>query len=324
MAAGHNVDLFETYKLIVAMAARAQVFSGGGRRSDAAVTMAAQPDLPTPPLVWKHLIEFYKACYPAFEHELNTYARHMDRIAVMVSNKGLLILDHAWRSLVFETSSSFLPGGAIPAAIAVELHFVFTHHLRPAPDAAALSCSNCGRQHRAEECPSFVLAFKHAPDPSDPRQRRCRSSSRRAARSPSESLSPPPLPQPLVVPPELASQVRTAPGQAQARRQVHGQRVGAVHLQALRGEAGVPFRFDLQVLALGQRHLPHPHPQLSSTSATPCGGATGSAYHRSLHCLQVLFFHLFCIKNKSLSFALCVEAALVDAKRAPVRPVAVA
>ena len=51
-------------KLIAATAARAQVFSGGGRRSDAAVTMAAQPDLPTPPLVWKHLIEFYKACYP--------------------------------------------------------------------------------------------------------------------------------------------------------------------------------------------------------------------------------------------------------------------
>jgi len=108
---------------------------------------------------------------------------------VLVSNKGLLILDHAWRSLVFETSSSFLPGGAIPAAIAVELQFVITHHLRPAPDAAALSCSNCGRQHRAEECPSFALAFKHAPDPSDPRQRRGRSSSRRAARSPSESLS---------------------------------------------------------------------------------------------------------------------------------------
>ena len=128
---------------------------------------------------------------PAFEHELNAYARHMDRIAVLVSNKGLLILDHAWRSLVFETSSSFLPGGAIPAAIAVELQFAITHHLRPAPDAAALSCSNCGRQHRAEECPSFALAFKHAPDPSDPRQRRGRSSSRRAARSPSESLSPP-------------------------------------------------------------------------------------------------------------------------------------
>jgi hypothetical protein len=32
---------------------------------------------------------------PAFEHELNAYARHMDRIAVLVSNKGLLILDHA-------------------------------------------------------------------------------------------------------------------------------------------------------------------------------------------------------------------------------------
>ena len=90
MAAGHNVDLVETYKLIAATAARAQVFFGGGRRSDAAVTMAAQPDLPTPPLVWKHLVEFYKACYPAFED-----ARHMDRIAVLVSNTGLLILDHA-------------------------------------------------------------------------------------------------------------------------------------------------------------------------------------------------------------------------------------
>ena len=92
---------------------------------------------------------------------------------------------------MFETSSSFLPGGAIPAAIAVELHFVFTHHLRPAPDAAALSCSNCGRQHRAEECPSFVLAFKHAPDPSDPRQRRCRSSSR-GLPAPPLNHSPPP------------------------------------------------------------------------------------------------------------------------------------
>ena len=89
MAAGHNVDLFETYKLIVAMAARAQVFSGGGRRSDAAVTMAAQPDLPTPPLVWKHLMEFYKACYPDFEPELTPYVRIMERIAVLVTNKGL-------------------------------------------------------------------------------------------------------------------------------------------------------------------------------------------------------------------------------------------
>ena len=95
VAAGHNVDLFETYKLIAATAARAQVFSGSGRRSDAAVTMAAQPDLPTPRLVWKGLMEFYIKCYPGFEPELARYVPLMERIAVMVSNKGLLILDHA-------------------------------------------------------------------------------------------------------------------------------------------------------------------------------------------------------------------------------------
>ncbi len=63
-----------------------------------------------------------------------------------------------------------------PAIIAVEFQFVITHHLRPAPDAAALSCSNCGRQHRAEECPSFTLSLKHTSDPSGSRQRRGRSS----------------------------------------------------------------------------------------------------------------------------------------------------
>ena len=110
----------------------------------------------------------------------------MERIAVLVSNRGCLILDNGWRSYAFENGAPFLPGGAFPAAIAVEFQFVITHHLRPAPDAAALS-SNCGRQHRAEECPSFTLSFKHTPDPSDSRQRRGRSSSRRAARSPSES-----------------------------------------------------------------------------------------------------------------------------------------
>ena len=66
-----------------------------------------------------------------------------------------MILDNVWRSFVFENGVSFLPGGAFPAIIAVEFQFVITHHLRPAPDAAAFTCSNCGRQHRAEECPSF-------------------------------------------------------------------------------------------------------------------------------------------------------------------------
>jgi hypothetical protein len=116
----------------------------------------------------------------------------MERIAVLVTNRGFLILDHAWRSAVFENGTSFLPGGAFPAAIEVEFQFVIARHLRPAPDAAALTCSNCGCQHRAEECPSFTLAFKHTSDPSGSRQRRGRSSSRMPARSPSESLSPPP------------------------------------------------------------------------------------------------------------------------------------
>ena len=54
-AAGLFVDLYEAYKLTAATAARAQMFAG--RRSDAAVTMTAQPDLPTPPLMWKHLMD---------------------------------------------------------------------------------------------------------------------------------------------------------------------------------------------------------------------------------------------------------------------------
>ena len=151
--------------------------------------------------------------------------------------------------------------------------------------AATVAVNTARRSAPASRWPSSTRPTRPTPDSA--------AAVRRAVGCPLPlriTLPPPPLPQPLVVPPELASQVRTAPGQAQARRQVHGQRVGAVHLQALRGDAGVPFRFGLQVLALGQRHLPHPHPQLSSTSATPCGGATGSAYHRSLHCLQVLFF----------------------------------
>ena len=150
-------------------------------------------------------MEFYIKCYPSFEAELAPFMRIMERIAVLVSNRGLLILDHNWRSSVFENGTSFLPGGAFPAAIEVEFQFVIARHLRPAPDAAALTCSNCGCQHRAEECPSFTLSFKHTPDPSDARLRRGRSSSRRATRSPSESLAPPP-PQPVVGPFELASQ----------------------------------------------------------------------------------------------------------------------
>ena len=143
-------------------------------------------------------MEFITKCYPAFEPDLTPYIRTMERIAVLVTNIGLLILDHAWRSAVFENGTSFLPGGAFPAAIEVEFQFVIAHHLRPAPDAAALICSNCGCQHRAVECPSFTLSFKHTPVPSDARLRRGRSSSRRATRSPSESL--------VVGPLELASQ----------------------------------------------------------------------------------------------------------------------
>ena len=85
-AAGRFVDLYEAYKLTAATAARAQMFAG--RRSDAAVAMAAQPDLPTPPLMWKHLMDFLLKCYPAFEHELARYVALMERIAVLVSTTG--------------------------------------------------------------------------------------------------------------------------------------------------------------------------------------------------------------------------------------------
>ena len=91
-AAGLCVDLFEAYKLTAATAARAQMFAG--RRSDAAVAMAAQPDLPTPPLMWKHLMEFYIKCYPGAEPEITPYVRIMERIAVLVSNRGFFILDN--------------------------------------------------------------------------------------------------------------------------------------------------------------------------------------------------------------------------------------
>ena len=138
------MDLYDAYKATATLAARSQMFAG--RRADAAVAMAAQPDLPTPPIMWKHLMDFYGKCYPGFEPELERYVPLMERIAVLVSNRGFLILDHAWRSWVFENGGSFLPGGAFPAPIAVEFQFVIAHHLRPAPDAAALNCSNCGCQ----------------------------------------------------------------------------------------------------------------------------------------------------------------------------------
>ena len=102
-------------------------------------------------------MEFIIKCYPGFEPELARYVPLMERIAVLVSNRGLLILDHAWRSWAFENGASFLPGGAFPAPIASNLSSRTTC---ARPDAAALSCSNCGCQHRAEECPSFTLSFK--------------------------------------------------------------------------------------------------------------------------------------------------------------------
>jgi hypothetical protein len=54
-AAAIFVNLYDAYKFTASTAARAQMFAG--RRSDAAVAMAAQPDLPTPPLMWKHLMD---------------------------------------------------------------------------------------------------------------------------------------------------------------------------------------------------------------------------------------------------------------------------
>jgi hypothetical protein len=86
------VHLYEAYKFMATTAARAQMFVG--RRSDAAVAMAAQPDLPTPPLMWRHLMEFLVKCFPSFEPELTPYVRIMERIAVLVSNRGFLILDN--------------------------------------------------------------------------------------------------------------------------------------------------------------------------------------------------------------------------------------
>jgi hypothetical protein len=153
--------------------------------------MATQPDLPTPPVTWKAMIEFYK-CWPGFLPELLAYVPIMERIALLVSSQGFMIFDNVWRADVFENGVPFLRAGALPARIAVELQCVMAHHLRPAPDAAALSCGNCGRQHRAEECPSFALSFKNTQDPSGPRLRRGRSSSRKRARSLSDSSSPPP------------------------------------------------------------------------------------------------------------------------------------
>ena len=185
--------LFDAYKRIAVAAARAQCAAGSSRRSDAPITMAAQLDLPTPPAVWKALIEWYKLCYPAFLSELLSYTVHMERIAMLLSSQGFLILDNVWRSFVFENGVPFLPGGAFPASVAVhvEFQFVIAHHLRPAPDAAALNCSNCGRQHRAEECPSFALSFMLVSGQSNPRQRRGRSTNHRRARSFSDSPSPP-------------------------------------------------------------------------------------------------------------------------------------
>ena len=183
--------------------------------------------------------------------------------------------------------------------------------------AATVAVNTARRSAPASRWPSSTRPTRPTPDSA--------AAARRAVGlpAPPPNHSPPPLPQPLVVPPELASQVRPAPGQAQARRQVHGQRVGAVHLQALRGEAGVPFRFGLQVLALASGISPTPIrsylPPAQLRAAAPRAAPTTG------RCTAFKFyFSLFCIKNTSLSFALCVEAALVDAKRAPVRPVAVA
>ena len=141
-AAGACVDLFVAFKRTAAAAARAQTYAGSsGRRSDAPVAMIPHADLPTPPLMWKNLIDFYKACYPGFEAELTRYALLMERIAVLVSNRGFLILDNVWRSFVFENGVSFLPGGAFPAIIAVEFQFVITHHLRPVRSGSWASLS---------------------------------------------------------------------------------------------------------------------------------------------------------------------------------------
>jgi hypothetical protein len=94
------------------------------------------------------MIEFYKLCWPGFLSELLAFIPTMERLAMVVSSQGFMIFDNAWRSEVFEHGTPFLRNGALPAGIAVELQCVIAHHLRPAPDAAALSCGNCGRQHR--------------------------------------------------------------------------------------------------------------------------------------------------------------------------------
>ena len=190
IAQGTFVDLYDALKLKAVAAARAQGAFSSSRRSDP-IAMATQPDLPTPPSAWKAMIEFYKLCWPGFLPELLAFIPIMERLAMVVSSQGFMIFDNAWRSDVFEHGVPFLRNGALPAGIAVELQCVIAHHLRPAPDAAALSCGNCGRQHRAEECPSFALSFKHSYEQAAPRQRRGRSSSRKRARSLSDSSSPP-------------------------------------------------------------------------------------------------------------------------------------
>jgi hypothetical protein len=78
-AAGNFADLYDAYKATASLAARSQMHAG--RRADAAVAMAAQPDLPTPPIVWRHLMEFIIKCYPGFEPELARYVPLMERIA---------------------------------------------------------------------------------------------------------------------------------------------------------------------------------------------------------------------------------------------------
>ena len=80
---------------------------------------------------------------------------------MLVSTTGFLILDNGWRASAFENSTSFLPGGAFPAAIAVEFQF---DHACARPPTRLRSAAATAGQHRAEECPSFTLSFKHTPD----------------------------------------------------------------------------------------------------------------------------------------------------------------
>ena len=44
--------------------------------------------------MWKHLMEFYIKCYPGIGPEITPYVRIMERIAVLVSNRGFFILDN--------------------------------------------------------------------------------------------------------------------------------------------------------------------------------------------------------------------------------------